>query len=193
MVMRYLTGAARQFALPVLVIGLFTAFPSPLFAQRSTPAMPTASPQTDSPSNGDSQVPSSLSDELRIKREIKYAEKEHHQNLARAKEIYHLGNDLAASFDGGNSLDREAIRKIDKLEKLIKRIRSDAGGSDDEIALTKKPNDLAGALKCIAEASASLSDRVQGTPRRVVSAQTIEKANVLLELIRIVRSLTRQV
>jgi hypothetical protein len=46
-------------------------------------------------------------------------------------------------------------------------------------------------MKQIAEASESLSKEVQNTPRRVVSASVITHANVLLELIKIARTITR--
>ena len=182
---KHLLKTACKLGRLVLVIGLFAASPVS-HAQTSTPPDPVASPT-------DSQAPSSMAEELRIKREISFAEKEHQQNLDRAKEASDLGKDLASSFQRKNLLDREGIKKIDKLEKLAKRIRNEAGGSDDEVTIDERPNDLAAALNCIAKVSASLSDRVQETPRRVVAASIIEKANVLLELIKIVRTLTRQV
>ena len=74
-----------------------------------------------------------MAEEMRIKREIKSAEKDHQQNLDRAKEASDLGQALVASFKKNNSLDREDIKKLEKLEKLAKRIRSEAGGSEDEV------------------------------------------------------------
>jgi sialic acid synthase SpsE len=130
---------------------------------------------------------------MRINREIKSAEKDHKQNLERAREVSDLAQELAASFVKDNSLDREDIKKLEKLEKLAKRIRSEAGGSEDEVIIEKRPSDLVEAMNCIAKVSASLNEKVQETPRQVVSAAIIDKANVLLELIRIVRSLSGKV
>jgi hypothetical protein len=134
-----------------------------------------------------------MADEMRVKREIKFAEKEHRQNLDRAKQASDLGQELAASFRGKKSLDRDDFKKLERLEKLANKIRNEAGGTDDERSVEKKPKDLAEAIQCIVAVSASLNDKVQQTPRRVVSAATIDKANVLLELIRIVRNFTRKV
>ncbi len=134
-----------------------------------------------------------MAEEMRIKREIKSAEKEHKQNLERAKEVSDLGQELVASFKKNNSLDREDIRKLEKIEKLARRIRSEAGGSEDEVSIEKRPGDLVEAMNCVARVSASLNEKVQETPRQVVSATIIDKASVLLELIRIVRSFSRKV
>ncbi len=146
-----------------------------------------------SPDSPDSQTGNSMAEELRIKREIKSAERDHKQNLERAREVSDLGQELAASFKKNNSLDREDIRKLEKLEKLAKRIRSEAGGVEDEVNLEKTPSDLVEAMNCVAKVSASLNEKVQDTPRQVVSATIIDKANVLLELIRIVRGFSRKV
>lgn len=135
----------------------------------------------------------SMAEEMRIKREIKSAEKDHQQNLERAKEASDLGQALVAAFKKNNSLDREDIKKLEKLEKLAKRIRSEAGGSEDEVSMDNRPGDLEEAMNCVAIVSASLNEKVQETPRQVVSATIIDKANVLLELIRIVRSFSRKV
>ena len=173
---------------------VLTASCSSVAAQSSTkrPADPLGSIGADK-SSPDLEIQNSMAEEMRVKREIKYAEKEHKQNLERAMEVSDLGQDLAAAFKAKNSLDREDMKKLDKLEKLAKRIRSDAGGSEDEVSIDKRPGDLVESISCLAKVSASLNDNVQGTPRKVISTVIIEKANVILELIRIVRSLSRKV
>lgn len=133
-----------------------------------------------------------MAEEMRVKREIRYAEREHQQNLDRAQELSGLGKDLALSFKKKQSLDRDDLKKLERLEKLANKIRNEAGGSDDEKPVEKKPNDLAETIDCIAKVSASLNEKVQQTPRRVVSTATINKANVLLELIRIARGFFRK-
>ncbi len=159
-------------------------------------ARPTVDPLTSitadksSPDSPD-QKGNSMAEEMRIKREIKSAEKDHQQNLDRAKEASDLGQALVSSFKKNSSLSREDIKKLEKLEKLAKRIRSEAGGSESEVGLEKKPGDLEAAMNCVSKVSASLNEKVQETPRQVVSATIIDKANVLLELIRIVRTFSQ--
>ncbi|MDQ3666826.1 MAG: hypothetical protein M3410_09645 [Acidobacteriota bacterium] len=172
-----------------------TAFSAAAGQVSRPPVDPLSSISADksSPGSPDNQRGNSMAEEMRIKREIRSAEKDHKQNLERAREVSDLGQELADSFKKSNSLDREDIKKLEKLEKLAKRIRSEAGGSEDEVSIEEKPRDLVEAMNCVAKISALLNDKVQETPRQVVSATIIDKANVLLELIRIVRSFSRKV
>jgi len=127
---------------------------------------------------------------MRAKREIKIAEKEHQDNLNRAREIGDIGKQLK-NFDSKSTLDRDCLKKMERLEKLTKKVRSEAGGEDEELTITPRPTDLPAAIQQIAEASETLSKEVQDTPRHVVSASVISKANVLLELIRVARGFVR--
>jgi len=142
--------------------------------------------------NQDDPTPlTTFEEEIRAKREIKIAEKEHQENLNRAKEIGDIGKQLKESFKNSSTLDRDCVKKIERLEKLTKKVRSEAGGEDEEMTITPRPTDLASAMKQISEASETLSKDVQNTPRRVVSTSVINNANVLLELIRLARGFVR--
>ena len=140
--------------------------------------------------NPDDTPLTTFEEEIRAKRELKMAEKEHQENLNRAKEIADIGKQLK-NFKENSSLDRDCVKKIERLEKLTKKVRSEAGGDDDEITITPRPTDLPSAIKQISEASETLSKDVENTPRRVVSASVINNANVLLELIRLARGFVR--
>ncbi len=140
----------------------------------------------------DDQAPNALEWELRAKRAIKFAEKEHQENLSRAREASQLGSAIATAYKENKSLNSSDLKKLEKLEKLTKKIRNEVGASDDSFELERKPNDLAEAIDSLAKTSASLSDRVIKTPRQVVSTSIIEEANVLLELIRVVRGFVAQ-
>jgi hypothetical protein len=54
--------------------------------------------------------------------------------------------------------------------------------------MEKPPTDLAAALDMLGDLSKSLKDKVEKTPKHVISAAVIDEVNVLLELIRIVRT-----
>ena len=152
------------------------------------PKAPTTMTADKSRPDSDEQAPTPLDYELRAKREIKYAEKEHQENLTRAREASELGNAISAAFKQNQSLGSADLKKLEKLEKITKKIRNEVGASDDEFELERKPQDLAEAVDGVAKVSTSLSEKVLKTPRRVVSASIIEDSNVLLELIRVVRS-----
>ena len=159
------------------------------------PAQPRPTPTPRPPSEGikdsDEAPLTTFEEELRAKRAIRMAEKDHEENLKRAREIAQLGKELNDSLKDKAVLDRDSLKKVERLEKLTKKVRGEAGGEDEEVAIPNRPSDLHGAVAQIAEASESLSKDVIDTPRQVVSASVICKANVLLELIKVVRNFAR--
>jgi hypothetical protein len=142
----------------------------------------------DRSSSDDGSPLTTFEEEMRAKRLIKLAEKEHQQNLDRAREISQLAKDLQQGLKNKNVLDREDLKRVERLEKLTKKIRGEAGGEEDEVQIAKRPVDISSAVVQIAEVTECLSKGVQNTPRQVVSANVIDTANVLLELIRILRT-----
>jgi hypothetical protein len=98
---------------------------------------------------------------------------------------------LQESLKQGKALDRDDNKKLERLEKLTKKVRGDAGGEASEVKLDSQPGDLAATVSRLVEVTESLSKSVQSTPRQVVSTTVIDNANVLLELIRIMRSFSR--
>jgi len=167
------------------------------FAQ-SPPPRPTPLPPgpvdgtVKSPGSSDTTPLTTFEEELRAKHAIKMAEKDHQENLDRAKEIAQIGKELRDGLKNQAGMDREYLKKIDRLEKLTKKVRGEAGGEDEEIEIADKPSDLAAAIKQVAERADALSKNVQKTPRQVVSASVIGDANVLLELIKLLRTFVHQ-
>jgi hypothetical protein len=138
--------------------------------------------------NPDNTPLTTFEEELRAKRAIKLAEKDHEENLKRAREIAQLGKELNDSLKDKSVLDRVSLKKVERLEKLTRKVRGEAGGEEEEVEIPNRPLDLPATLAQIAEESESLSKKVQDTPRQVVSASVICKANVLLQLIKMVRN-----
>lgn len=130
----------------------------------------------------------SFEDEIRAKRAIKLAEKDHKENLERARELSDTAKWLQGVLKDKTTIDRPASKKLERLEKLTKKIRSEAGGEDEEVKIVDRPADITSAINQIAESANALCKEVQDTPRQVVSASVIGKANVLLELIKLLRA-----
>lgn len=176
-----------KFARALALVSLFLFCTAVGMAQNPKPINTPANPTDDTTQFAP------LEEELRAKREIKFAEKQYQENLDRARDLSFLGSSLIASFKKKNSLDREDVKKLEKVEKLAKGIRHAAGGSEDDTEIEKPPTDLASALSMLAKLTESLKEKVEKTPKRVISAAVIDEANVLLELIRIVRTLSPKV
>jgi len=163
-------------------------------AQQNTQSQKPVSLDGDKTSGEDASKPFvALEEEMRAKRAIKFAEKEYQENLDRARDLSSLGVSIVASFKQKKALDQEDIKKLEKVEKLAKGIRRAAGGSEDDVDMEKPPTDLAAALDMLGDLSKSLKEKVEKTPKHVISAAVIDEANVLLELIRIVRALPPKV
>jgi len=132
-----------------------------------------------------------LEEEMRAKRAIHFANKAHKDNLTRARDLAILGASLADAFKEKKHFDRQDFKMLEKAEKLTKSIRDAFGGSTEEELIERPPTDLADAMSQLAELTDSLKEKVEKTPKRVVSAAVIDEANVLLELIRIVKKMTK--
>ena len=177
----------------LIIVALFFASLAP--AQIPPPPRPSPTPP---PRAVDGTIKSpddspltTFEEEMRAKRAIKMAEKDHEENLKRAREIAQLGKELNDNLKDKSALDRDSIKKVERLEKLTKKVRGEAGGEDEEVEIPNRPSDLPATVAQIAEASEALSKNVIDTPRQVVSASVIVKANVLLELIKMARNFAR--
>jgi hypothetical protein len=178
----------KRSAVLLQTLCLILLFAFSAHAQTVKPAPP-APPDTgaDKGSHEDQGPLTTFEEELRAKRLIKLAEKEHQDNLNRAREVSQLGQDLKAGLKTRTTLDREESKRVDRIEKLTKKIRGEAGGEDDDVQLPNIPSDIPEIVSQIAENADLLSKEVQKTPRQVVSASVIDRANVLLQLVKILR------
>jgi hypothetical protein len=128
--------------------------------------------------------------EMIARREIETAEKDHRENVDRAREAAQLSTEIRDYFLTYKALGKIELKKLERLEKITRKIRSEAGGDDDDSTLENPPNEMDSALSRLAETSDKLKKGVENTPRQVISACVIERANEVLEIIRYVRSLT---
>jgi len=185
------TETRRPLALTSLLLILF--FSGRIInAQTSTqPKPPVQSAISADKKSPDDNTPlTTFEEEMRAKRLIKLAEKEHEDNLKRAREISQISQDLRTVVTNSSG-GRPDVKKVDRLEKLTKKIRGEAGGEDDDVQIIDTPADLSAAVCQIADTADSLSKEVQKTPRQVVSAAVIDRANVLLQLVKILRGFIR--
>ncbi len=139
----------------------------------------------------DSRPMGSPEDEMRARNEIKYYEKLHQENVDRAREAAELSTKLRAVYDTNKSFGPAERKNLERIEKLVRRIRTAAGGSNGDADETDALRDLPAALSRLTEASDALRMGVEKTPRMVVSATVIEQSNELLQLLRYLRAATR--
>jgi hypothetical protein len=129
--------------------------------------------------------------EMLARQDLKAAEKDHLENLERAREAAQLSTEIRDTYLNNKALGPTEKKKLERLEKVTRKIRSEAGGSDGEVTLEDVPTQIEPALARIVEIAEKMRKVVEKTPRQVVSAAVIERANELLEIIHYLRTFTR--
>jgi hypothetical protein len=129
--------------------------------------------------------------EMLARQHLKAAEKDYKDNLERAREAAQLSTELRDTYLHNKAFGRTEEKKLERLEKLTRKIRSEAGGSDGEATLENVPTQMEPALSRLTEVTDKMRKVVEKTPRQVVSAAVIDRANELLEIIRYIRTFTR--
>ncbi len=124
--------------------------------------------------------------EMLEKRKIEERKKEYNELLQRSKEVAELGEALYTAYEKRKSLTSEEIKKLERLEKLIRKILDDLGGKSDK-GEVQRLRSLDEALKFIKENTKELSSIVEKSTRFAISATAIEVSNALLETISEVR------
>jgi hypothetical protein len=128
--------------------------------------------------------------EMHSKAILKEEKKRYEENLGRAREVSELAAQLSTNYESQKSLNSDDSKRLERLEKLTKRIRNEAGGSDSESDADLK--DICGTmvdtLKHLAEMAEELHKLVDKTPRNVISAAVIDQANRVIGVTQHLRS-----
>jgi membrane-associated HD superfamily phosphohydrolase len=133
--------------------------------------------------------------ETLAKQRIKEEEKEFQTLVQRSEEAFKLSEELSKDFDSKHKLSAEDIKKVDQLEKVVKKIRQDLGaknddGSDDDDLTDSpadKPSSLVSALKNIKDTTGDLLAEVKKATRHSISVVAIQSSNSLLRMVRFVK------
>src|SRR5262245_53228850 len=115
----------------VAALSLFTA--APAYAQnpaRSPVAPPPPPPQNNKDDHDNDVDFGSRETDTRARLILKAEKKAYEEHVARAKEASDLAAALKTSYAASNILNAADQKKLERLEKLTKRIRNDVGGSD---------------------------------------------------------------
>jgi hypothetical protein len=126
--------------------------------------------------------------EMRSKLEIKEEKKKYDEHVARAKEVSDLASQVWTSYQAHKAFSADDQKRCERLEKLTKRIRTEAGGENNsDYTLKDAPAGLDQTVKKMSEVADELHKLVENTPRNVISAAVIDEANELLAILQMVR------
>ncbi len=173
------------FIIPAFLLLLSSA----ALAQTQIPKdLPDATTSSSSPPANQRQRLGSPAEEIIRRAEIKHAEDAHKEMVERADETAELAGQLRSLFQTSKALGRDELKKLERMEKLARKIRGNAGGDDDKLALKETPPHLGAAMERLTQVSEELKKGVSKTSRLVVSGAVIERSNELIELIRFIRT-----
>ena len=175
---------AMLFALTLLLAGSASAN-----SQTRPSPPPPGEPPAVNPTKTDSSAPDfgSPESEMRAKLILKTEKKQYDENVARARDASQLATQLVEAYQAKKVFNSDDGKKLERLEKLTRRIRNEAGGSETDPDVKDIPTALEAAVKQVAEVADELRKLVEKTPRHVISASVIDQANKLLGLIEHVR------
>ena len=131
--------------------------------------------------------------EMRSKLAIKDEKKKYDEHVARAKEVSQIALQLSQNYETRKSFNNDDAKKLERLEKLTKRIRNDSGGADaiSDAEVKDIPPEMQDTIKKLVSMADELHKLVENTPRNVISAAVINQANKLVGLIQHVRGSSR--
>jgi len=147
------------------------------------------------PSAENEDYPKGIKESL-AKHRIEREKKDYEELLQRGEEAAKLSDELDKSFVQNKSLTNEDLRKLERLEKLSKKIREELGASDSDFSENKtiyKSDDadvvssVSDAVKKLKNISLKLSEELKKTTRYTISAVALQSSNTFLKIVRFIR------
>ncbi len=111
---------------------------------------------------------------------IALAEKDHREMRTAANEINILAKSLLRAAQGQCLLSNEDEKKLEKIEKLAKKVRSEQGGGGKD--LIEKPENLVAALERLQKAAEIIELESRSLDRHSISIVLVEQINEVLGL-----------
>ena len=126
-------------------------------------------------------------DKMRIEKE----KKDFKEMIDRGDEALKLSDELKHSFEQNGKLSESDLARLSKVEKLVKKIREELGGRDDNDQENDekeiRPQSLADAVGTLRSSAVTLFDELKKTSRFTISAAAINSSNNVLKLARFLR------
>lgn len=134
------------------------------------------------------EMPKGIQESL-AKQRIEREKKDFAELLSRGEEAVKLSDELEKSFSQNNQLSTADRKKIDRLEKIVKKIRNEIGADNDDEAIEadNKPLSVHTALKTLQNNTVKLVDELKKTTRYSVSVIALESSSLLLKVVRFLR------
>ncbi|MEZ5425607.1 MAG: hypothetical protein R2747_05035 [Pyrinomonadaceae bacterium] len=131
-------------------------------------------------------LPQNIQETL-AKQRIENEQKEFEEMVKRGEDALKLSEEIQKSFDKNNKLTQSDQEKLKDLEKLLKKIRSDLGGDDDDEEDLEIPKSTGNAIEFLKDSTEKLYDEIKKTTRHTISAAAIQGSNTVLRIVKFLR------
>lgn len=145
------------------------------------------------------ELPKSIKESL-DKQRIEREKKDYQEMIERGEEALKISDELEKSVAQTSKLSSQDQAKLERLEKIVKKIRKELGGDDDgeksavvpestneETELDEKPSTVMSAIKKLQSNAAKLVEELKKTSRFSISAIAIQSSNALLKIVKFVQ------
>jgi hypothetical protein len=147
---------------------------------------PDASSRSGKPTNTE-DYPKGIKESL-AKSRIEREKKDYEELLQNGEEAVKLSESLEKSFTESNQLSAEDQKKLDRLEKLAKKIRRELGANDsDNVVEEENPSSMLSAFRTLQSSTSKLVTELKKTTRHSISVIAIQSSNAFLKVIKFIR------
>ena len=141
------------------------------------------------------ELPKNIKENL-VKHRIEQEKKDYNEMLERGEEALKLSEELEKSVAANNKISSQDQVKLARLEKIVKKIRKELGGDDDDAQteekietaeIEEKPGAVSSAVKKLQSTATKLVNELKKTTRFTVSVVAIQSSNSLLKILKFIR------
>lgn len=130
-------------------------------------------------------LPEGLQETL-AKRKLKAEEKEFQELIKSGEDAVKLSEELSKSFAENQKLSAEDKKKLEKLEKIVKKIRQELGAEEDK-EIVETPTTISNAFDNIKDKSANLLEELKKRTKFSISVVAVESSNTIWRLVKFLR------
>ncbi len=132
------------------------------------------------------ELPKGIKESL-AKQRIEREKKDFDELLDRTDEALQITDQLEKSYAQNNYFSADDQKKLDRLEKVVKKIRNEMGGDNDDADSEAAPSSIANALENLKITTGKLADEIKKTSRYSVSVIAVQSSNTLLRVVQFLR------
>lgn len=123
------------------------------------------------------------------KMEADRSKKDYDEMLKNGEEAIKLSEEIELSFEKNSQLLSADFSKLERMEKLLKKIRNEMGGDGDSEEKNDEKDSLSikNAITSLKSSVVGLYDELKKTSRFSISVTAVQSSNSLLSIVRFLR------